>query len=303
MKNHWFVIINPNAGNKKRSKYWSEIRGYLNDFSIEYKHAFTEYKTHEEKLVQQVIDKGFRKFIVVGGDGTLHHVVNGIMKQKTIDSTSITVGIIPIGTGNDWIKTYRIPKNMKKAIQCIANNRVTHQDIGVIKSGNTRRYFNNVGGIGYDAYVVKKVNRLKKLGSIAYLLAGIYGLVFYKKSKFIIRIRQQEIEAVCLMTIIGICQYSGGGMKFTEHVDPSDGLLDITVAKHMNLLDLLLHLPKLYTGEIVNHHKVDTYKTDEITITPVNSSPNIQADGELISKGTLTVQIKKKAIQFVVNSI
>jgi diacylglycerol kinase (ATP) len=125
-------------------------------------------------------------------------------------------------------------------------------------------------------------------------------MLFYKKSNFKIIINNKVIRIDCLMTVIGICKYSGGGMQFTEKIATSSGLLNITIVKNFTFLDLIIHLPKLYSGKIVNHKKVSTYKTNEITIIPKNSKPFIQADGELIGAGNVHVTIIKKAIQFVI---
>ena len=112
MNNSWFVIVNPVAGNSKFNKYWSDIQQELKFNNITYEYTKTEYSNHEKIIVKQAINKGYKKIISVGGDGTLHHVINGIMTQNTIKPEEITIAVIPLGTGNDWIKTYNIPKNI-----------------------------------------------------------------------------------------------------------------------------------------------------------------------------------------------
>ncbi|WP_298779394.1 diacylglycerol kinase family protein [uncultured Polaribacter sp.] len=302
MTNSWFVIVNPLSGNGDGNKYWKEIKQLLNAKNINYSFAFTKFSKHEIELVQNAIKKGFRNIISVGGDGTLHHVVNAIMMQTYTKTSDITIGVIPLGTGNDWIKTYNIPKNIKKAIKIIQQKKTILQDIGIIKKENkVVSYFNNVAGIGYDGYIVNKMNTIKKLGSIGYLLAGLAGLLFYKKAVFKINFNDKKLEENCLMTLVGICKFSGGGMMFTNNVNTNDGLFDITVAKNLTIFDLILNIRKLYNGNIVHHKKVDLYKTKEITITPKNSAPFIQADGEIIGTGKVTFNIIKKAINFIVN--
>lgn len=300
-ENSWFLIANPTAGNKHFSQQWKEIECYLKQYNIAFSYAFTAFSKHEIELVHTAIQKGYRKFISVGGDGTLHHVVNGIMLQTYVKTSNITIGVIPLGTGNDWIKTYNIPNHLKKAIEIISKQQTILQDIGKLQTKNTVCYFNNVAGLGYDGYIVNKLKYLKKFGASGYLLAGIAGLISYKKNVFKIIFDDKIIETNCLMTIVGICKFSGGGMQFTKDVNPNDGLFDITIAKNLTFLDLILNLPKLYTGNIVNHKKVDTYKTKEITVLPTDASPFIQADGELIDTGKLHIQMVENAIHFVVN--
>ncbi|MDE1205482.1 diacylglycerol/lipid kinase family protein [Tenacibaculum larymnensis] len=302
MNNSWFVIVNPVAGNGKFNKYWSDIQQELKFNNITYEYTKTEYSNHEKLIVQQAIKKGYNKIISVGGDGTLHHVINGIMSQNTINSKEITVAVIPLGTGNDWIKTYNIPKNIKASVNLIKQENTVFQDIGYLELANTTSYFNNVAGIGYDGYVVNKLNKLKRFGPIAYLLSGIAGLLLYKKTTFKIAINNKIIETKCLMTLFGICKYSAGGMQLTDFKDSNNGLFDITIAKNLSFLDLLFSIKKLYNGKILQHKKVETHVTNSLLITPQNKNDlsYIQADGELIGKGEVKVSIIKSAIRIVI---
>ena len=303
MSKSWFIIANPIAGNQKFSKQWKEIQQLLNSKNIDYSFVFTQFSKHEIELVQNAIQQGFRNIISVGGDGTLHNIVNGVMMQRYVKSSDITIAVLPIGTGNDWIKTYNIPNNIKKAIDIISERKTILQDIGQIEIATGKiSYFNNVAGLGYDGYIAKKLQELKRLGSISYLIAGIYGFLFYKKSIFKIAMNQTIIETTCLMTMVSICKFSGGGMQFSKKGDPIDGLFDITIVKNITLLDLILNIKKLYNGKIVAHPKVATYKTNKIIVDPQNSKPFIQADGELIGTGTATFSLIEKGIHVVIAS-
>ena len=303
MSKSWFIIANPIAGKQKFSKQWKEIQQLLNSKNIDYSFVFTQFSKHEIELVQNAIQQGFRNIISVGGDGTLHNIVNGVMMQRYVKSSDITIAVLPIGTGNDWIKTYNIPNNIKKAIDIISERKTILQDIGQIEIATGKiSYFNNVAGLGYDGYIAKKLQELKRLGSISYLIAGIYGFLFYKKSIFKIAMNQTIIETTCLMTMVSICKFSGGGMQFSKKGDPIDGLFDITIVKNITLLDLILNIKKLYNGKIVAHPKVATYKTNKIIVDPQNSKPFIQADGELIGTGTATFSLIEKGIHFVIAS-
>ncbi len=295
----FFLIVNPNSGRKNFRKSWTLIQNSLDTKNVSYNFEFTRFKKDEIRLVQKAITSGFRKIIVVGGDGTFHHALNGIMQQNICKSSDIKLGIIPLGTGNDWIKTYQIPNHIEKSIDVILTNKTYYQDIGkIIHKNNAIEYFHNLAGTGYDGYVVDKLNTLKKLGTIAYLLSGLQGLLFYKGFNYHIRFRNKEIHKKCLMVLFGICQYSGGGMQLTKNADPKDGLLDITVVKDIGLFDLIFNLPKLYNGQIVNHKKVENYKVTSIQIELTHHNNSIiEADGELIGNGSLEVFIITKAIQ------
>lgn len=301
MLNSWYLVVNSTSGNSNFETKWLKIQQLLITNTIDFSYGFTNYSKHEIELVQNAIQKGFRNIISVGGDGTLHHVVNGIMTQRYVKTSDITVGVIPLGTGNDWIKTYNIPNNIEKAIDLILLKHTILQDIGTLKLKNTATiYFNNMAGIGFDGYVANTLKKLKKFGSIAYLLSGLFGLFFYKKPKLLIEFDTYKITTNSLMTLFGICRYSGGGMQLTKNTHHNNGLLDITIVKHINLLDLLIHLPKLYNGGIVNHSKVTTYTTKKIKVTSLDKLALIQAEGEIIGSNFIEVSIIPKALQFII---
>ena len=298
MLNSFFIVVNPHSGNSNFKKSWEKITYILKLKNINFSYSFTEYRKHEVILVDKAIEQGYRNIISVGGDGTLHHVVNGIMKQRYIKTSKIKLGVIPLGTGNDWIRTYNIPNSVEKSIDVILKNTTVLQDIGCITLLNGKKeYFNNLAGTGYDGYVVKNLNYLKKMGSLAFLVSGLYSLFSYKKTKYKIIINNKTINEQCLMILFGICKYSGGGLRVTKDPNPKDGLLDITIVKNISFLDLLFNIPKLYNGDIIHHRKVTNYKTRELKILD-NYNSTIEADGEIIGNGSLNVTIIRKALQF-----
>ena len=302
MKNTWYIIINPTSGNAAANKKWNKIVAYLDFYKISYFASFSQYKHHESELVNDAIQKGYRKFISVGGDGTLHHIINGIMTQKLVEVAEIKVAVIPIGTGNDWVKTYRIPKNIKNAVSIIAKENSIKQDIGHLKLLETTQsiFFNNVAGIGFDGFVVNNISKFKKYGVMAYLLGTITSFMHYKKTILTIKFDNQEISTQSLLTIVGICKYSGGGMQLTNNVNTIDGLFDISIAKDFKFLNMLLNIFNFFSGNIVKHKEVETYKTAEIQITAKDEKTFIQADGELIGRGGFYANIIPKAICFII---
>jgi YegS/Rv2252/BmrU family lipid kinase len=303
MNTHWFVIINPTSGNNKYKKHIQKILVALKSNQILFHHQFTEYQKHEIELVQNAISNGYRKIISVGGDGTLHHIVNGIMSQKLINPNKIKVGVFPTGTGNDWVKTYGITNNILKNIDIIKQEKTILQDIGNIylEKDTSIVYFNNLAGIGFDGHVVSYINKYKKLGALSYLVGAVVGLSTYKPIDLKITLNNTKIITNSLMVLIGLCNYSGGGMKLTKNPNSTDGLFDISIINNIHIFTLLINILKLYNGKIVDHKKVTTYTSNKIKVEILNDQlPFIQADGELISSSNFEVSILPKAIQFVV---
>jgi len=301
MLNDWYIIANPTSGNGIVQKKWSKIIATLKQYKIPFEFSFSAYKNHEKELVFKALEKGYKNFISIGGDGTLHQIVNAAMIQKIIDPKQIKIGIIPMGTGNDWVKTYKIPKNIEQAIIIIRNQKTYLQDIGKLEllNTNTITYFNNLAGIGFDGFVVKNVLNYKKYGSFSYLIATVMSFLKYKQQPVTIRFNNIKIKANILLTLVGICKYSGGGMQLTERVNTNDGVFDISIAKNFSFISVLLNILKFYNGTITHHKKVETYKTNSIRIS-AKEKAFIQADGELIGNGGFEAVIIAKALNFII---
>ena len=298
----WFLIVNPAAGKGSAKNKWEAIKATLSSQEFDFDFAFTAYKSDEVILAQEAIKKGFNRIVSVGGDGTLHNTVNGIMQYKG-DISHLKVGVIPLGTGNDWVKTYNIPKHIKRAVQNLKSEHSILQDIGKIEFEEKKEavYFNNMAGIGFDAHVVNKANSLKSLGFMAYLAGAIISLISYKNSLLKITANNKTFTHNSLMLLIGLCEYSGGGMRLTSKGVVDDGLFDISSVKNVSLFQLLLNIPALFNGKIVQKRFVDCFKASALKISVLSKhKAYIQADGELIGDGGFKVSIMPKAIRFIV---
>jgi len=157
-KDMWFLIVNPTSGSFSRKRKWTQITKAFEANAIPYIFEFTTKPQHEYELVLKALDAGYRKFVSVGGDGTLHHIVNGLMQQQKVALSEIKVAVIPLGTGNDWVKMYKIPKNIYKAVQIIKEEHIIFQDIGklTLRNEDTTVFFNNVAGLGNFQLQVKR---------------------------------------------------------------------------------------------------------------------------------------------------
>ena len=303
MSAKWFFIINPTSGNGAAKKQWNPIYAELKKQQFNFDFSFTEHKKHSVELIENALKQGITKFICVGGDGTLHTMVNGILSLNPINLSEIKIGIIPIGTANDWVKTYKISNNYKKAIQTIKDEFTIKQDIGklLIYEPYETIYFNNLAGIGFDGYVVHKVHQFKYLGALAYLTGALLSIASYKKSNLSVKFNNLEINEKTLMLLIGICKYSGGGMQLTHNVNTTDGLFDISHINKITLITLLRNIRGLFNGKITNHKLVKNYKTSQIKITDLDVKKTfIQADGELVGTGSFEAEIIFGALNFIV---
>ena len=303
MKNMWYVILNPTSGNGKGLKNLDKLKYLFLKYNIPVKIVKSKFSKHEKVLTQDAIKKGFYKIISVGGDGTLHHIINGVMSQSKVKTSSIKIAVIPLGTGNDWVKTYNIPSNMELAIKIIKSEKFIHQDIGKINliDSNDNFYFNNIAGVGFDAYVVNKVNSVKQLGTMAYLIGGITSFINFEQSNLSIDLDKIKEISKIFMINIGLCKYSGGGLRLTDHYNHKEGFFDVTVIKEIKLLKVLLNIKKLFNGNLRKLKEVNFSNNKVIIIKNKDTHiPYIQADGEIIGQGNSVFTVVNKAIKFIV---
>ena len=184
----------------------------------------------------------------------------------------------------------------------IKRGQLKTQDVGKIVINNNQKkpiYFVNLAGIGFDGFVVSKVHKFKHLGAIAYLYGTLISLFRFNNFKAEVVSPAETIYGETLMILIGLCQYSGGGMQLTEKANPFDGLFDISVAQNLKKLEIVRNLFKLFNGKITRHSKVKTFKTEALVVEIKQlNEPLIQADGEIVGSGSFKTSIIAKAFSF-----
>lgn len=299
----WFIIVNPLSGGGKAKRDWQQIADLLEVEGVPYKQVFSEFSRHATLLATDAIALGYRKIVAVGGDGTISEVVNGIMRQEIVPSTEIEFAAIPIGTGNDWIKTHKIPKNYAQNVRILKEGKKVQQDIGKITFHNSTediRYFNNVVGLAYDAFVVDETLNVDKsgfLGQLIYLSWILKGLWKYPSTELKIESADFSYSGKVFCLNLGICRFSGGGMQTVPRALFDDGLMDITVIEHMPKLRVIWEIRRLYLGSIYSAKPVKFGRTNKVTISGINGfTSSIEADGEALGEVPVTVEIVEKAL-------
>lgn len=305
----YYIIINPNAGKGEAYKKWPLIESYLNDKGVKFKHEFTDEQGHCYNIVKLQIEKGFRNFICVGGDGTLNEIINAIFSQEKVPTIDITIGLIPMGTGNDWRRYYNLPSDIKMAINNIISKNIKQQDVGkminYVNGEKTYSYFINIAGLGFDSTVAKTTNKMKKRGNrsfSSYLIGLFKSLLKYKNWELKISLNNLVMEGKFLSVSIGNGKYSGSGMLQTPNAVIDDGLLDITVYNNVPKTKIIMNIRHLYNGKILNISGVQSFRTNYLKI----ESPHkifAETDGEIIGDGPYEISIIPKAINVIVNSI
>lgn len=304
----WFVIVNPVAGTGRGLEDFPQISKLLRDNSIPSDPVFTEHKYHAVELTVSAVNKGYRKIIVIGGDGTLHEVVNGLFIQKAVRPDEVLLAVISVGTGNDWIRMFGIPTRYSEAIRAIREGKSFLQDVGEVTYEESqykqKRYVANVAGSGFDAFVIRRFNHLKakgRTGRWLYPFSIVRSFFTYKSTGVKLYVDDKLVYNDLLFSLaVGICKYNGSGIQQLPDAVADDGLLDITLIRPLHWWHIIFRLRKLFNGEIYQIGHVQHVQGSRITIT---SSPDImlEVDGELLGTTPLEFGILHRAIKVIVS--
>ncbi|MBO6023568.1 MAG: diacylglycerol kinase family lipid kinase [Bacteroidales bacterium] len=309
--NKWLVVVNPKASVGKAGEDWPTIKQLLINEGFEFDDVLTEYPQHAIEIVRNAItEKGYRKFVSVGGDGTNNEIINGIFTQDSVPTTDITMACIPIGTGNDWCRTFDIPLEYEQIIKIIKAGNIFVHDIGKLtyfNDGDPKvRYFLNAAGSGLDENICRSTNIMKqqgKKGTVRYLLSTVKCLLKYHYVHVKIAIDDQMvIEDDVLSLSIGNCKYVGGGMKMMRDAIPNDGLLDITAVRKLSILKFAMNVKNLYDGTFIDKlNEVSTFRGKKVRV--VSDPPhslNVETEGETLTNSPFDFEIMRLAINVVV---
>lgn len=310
-KDIWLVVVNVFAASKKAGSVWKKAAVMLEEAGVPYKAMFTGGADNAIAISRKACAMGYRKFLAVGGDGTVHDVLNGISEHVYAPDTTdvsisdITLGVLPVGSGNDWVKSTGVPRDIRSAVEVIAKGHTGLQDMVRVKVGDTVSYMANIGGIGLDARVCEIVNRKKEQGRRGKQLY-VSALLYCIRHRVPVRARiicdgKEIFNGKYLSLGFGVGKYSGGGMRQTPLAELGDGLLDVTVIPDIPLWIIAKEVPKLFTGTF---HKVSVLtlaKCRSISIIPecqADAEP-VEVDGEVIGRGHTTMEVLPEQINVI----
>ena len=304
----WFVVVNPASGSGKGLTDYPLISKLLRDNGIRHESVFTEHKHHAAELTVSAIESGYRHIIVVGGDGTLHEVVNGVFIQKRVDSSEITIAMISTGTGNDWIRMFGIPTRYSEALRAIKEGYTFLQDVAEVSYEESKvrqvRYMANVAGLGFDAAVIKRTLTSKAkgyLGKSGYLWCLARSFFSHKATGTKVWVDDELIYNNLLFSIaIGIGKFNGGGIQQLPIAVADDGLLDITMIRPVHWWHVIFRLRRLYNGTIYSIGHVIHAQGKRVRIESSPETP-LEIDGELYGHTPVNLEVMHRKVRVVIN--
>ena len=284
------IIINPKSGKRafrrQRIYLWKLLRKRREPFV----YRVTKYAEHAIELGRELVERGCDEILVLGGDGTLSEVINGIMRADIPEEqrAKISFGIMPRGTGNDWGRFWGLTKDFKKSLDRFFNGEKQPLDVGCVtywRNGIVHhRYFINSVGFGVDSLTCQWATTLKYyIGShhVNYFFALLAALCVHKSQKIELIVDGKTIVNDMLFTMnIGNGPFSGGGIKQNPDADPRDGVFHSIFVQTPTFRQVLKAIPRLFDGSLTNLDFVHSFVGKEVE---VNTRKHLmfEADGIL----------------------
>ncbi len=286
----YHFIINPKSSSGRGIRYWWTVKSELDKRMVPYTVAFTKYMGHATELARQICEEneGIKNIIILGGDGTVNEIINGIP-----DLNKVLLGYIPSGSSNDLARSLEIPRDPIEALNHILKPvKFKYLDHGIIEfldKNIAPRRFACSSGMGYDANVCTEVQTspLKKslnrfgAGKFVYIAIAIKQLFNSKlQATVIIDGKKKDTYLNTMVVSSMIHKYEGGGLIMAPHADPCDGKLSVTLIHGLSSSKAFILLPTIFTGKHIKHKGVESFHCSEIEII-MDSETSVHTDGEV----------------------
>ena len=272
------LILNPIAGRGRAGALRTDIHAALRQSGIETDVALTRAPREATDVAQRAREDGFELVIAAGGDGTLHEVINGLMRAAG-SAPAGALCIIPIGTGNDFIKALNLSKDWRAACQRIAVGQTRLVDIGRL---NQEFFANNIG-VGFDAQVGIEAAKITwAQGMAVYVIALARHLLLSHRTPHVnVELDGKNFAQRITLLTVGNGRCAGGGFWLTPHAEVDDGWFDICIADRLNRAQILALVPEVMKGTHINKRPVHMARARRVVITSDEPLP-VHADGEIL---------------------
>jgi len=273
------VILNPYANRWGARKQLVQLERMFDAYQMQFDLLITERPKQATQFAQEAAANGQADVVVAaGGDGTMNEVVNGLIRAAG-EGPTMPLGILPIGTGNDFNDMNKLPRKLENAVQVITAGHTRQVDAGRVND----HYFTNNCALAMEPLITIENEKMKRLsGNIRYLAALIKGLMKLRAWDMQIRWEGGEYEGPVLLCSVCNGPRTGGVFMMSPDARFDDGLFDVVLAPDLSKLEILSILPRLFPGTHLNHPKVSFYRTRYLHARSNPGTP-VHADGEVIA--------------------
>ena len=299
----WLAIVNPTSGRARSGRSWPQVAQALRQRGVVVEEVLTTGPGAGRELARRAVSDGRRHLLAVGGDGSVHDVVNGLMSVPLPAGDRVTLAPVPLGTGNDWARTLGIPRDPDGIAATVAAGRTLEHDVGQLDfetvDGDrpSRQWFINVAGAGFDSHVIERLPTHVE-SPLAYLLGALRELQGYRAPRFRIQGDGGNLDERLLLTFVANGRYCGNRMHVAPQAQVDDGCFDIVAIREVGLLTALTKLAKLYRGTLRGDPLVWETRCSRLQLA-TDRPTAVEADGQVVGRTPVTVSLRPKALRAV----
>ena len=284
----------------------SILRVFGHDFNVRF--YITTNELRSRVLVQSLIEEGLDFLIIAGGDGSINEAVNGYMDVPKSKREKMVLGVLPVGTGNDFARSLGVSKDIHLLHSLIEAKSVMELDVcrmyyGGLNNQSESRYFINIADIGIGGDAIEKVRASSKiLGSnLTYVKAIILSFLTYKKRSISVRSPDFNWNGKILSLCMANGKYFGSGMCIAPDAQLSNGWIELVILGDVSLWDYVRNIFRIRRGIKINHKEATYTSVRQLTIETNGIPFSIDMDGEFVGHTPLEVEILPRKIKFLVN--
>ena len=294
----FIITVNPHGGKKLGPRLLNRVKPLFEAKGIELFVVETTFAGHAKELANQLNITEYDGFIGIGGDGTLHEIINGMLSRH--DGRKIPIGIIPGGSGNSYMHDLNLTDPLKAA-KAIINGKTRSLDTAKVEVNHIIKYSNNMIGWGLVTDVGNQAEHFRWLGTNRYTILSVVEVLRHKSRPATLIMDDKKIEDEFIFIIACNSIHVGKGMKMAPKARLDDGLIDLIVIRSgVSRTRLLQVLPKLFDGSHINVPELEYYQTSQFSLIP-ETDEILNIDGEIMGSTPIQVNVIPKAFEMFVS--
>jgi len=290
----FIITVNPHGGKKLGPRLLNRVKPLFEAKGIELFVVETTFAGHANELANQLNITEYDGFIGLGGDGTLHEIINGMLSRH--DGRKIPIGIIPGGSGNSYMHDLQLTDSLKAA-KAIIKGKTRALDTAKVEVNHIIKYSNNMIGWGLVTDVGNQAEHFRWLGTNRYTILSVVEVLRHKSRPATLIMDDKKIEDEFTFIIACNSIHVGKGMKMAPKARLDDGLIDLIVIRSdVSRTRLLQVLPKLFDGSHINEPELEYYQTSQFSLIP-ETDEILNIDGEIMGTTPIQVNVIPKAFE------
>lgn len=292
------VILNPNAAGGRGSKVRPRLESALSATGRPFRLHLTQAPGHARTVAREVAVSGDEgPLLVVGGDGTVHEVANGLLESR--EALGFPLAVLPVGTGNDFHRMVRCSRRMEQVLELLNSGRPRRFDVGFARWEGGDAYFVNLLGVGVDVEVLRRRSQFRYLSGLPqYLAALLAALLRFRPMELDLELdggtaALESLRKSTLMAAVTVGPTVGGGFCLSPEARPDDGLLDLFVVEPLGPLEVVRYLPRVLRGTHGREPTIHLRTLRTLRIVSVDRQPfAFELDGELLPMETPWLELE-----------